>query len=207
MSNIFAPNGFQPVKRIDAGAWTDAQREYLIAAANTHKFFRGDIVVALTTGYIDRLADSGSDPTQGVLGVFMGCEYMSVAGGAPKWSPQFPGGDTAQDIKAYVIIDPMVMFQCWVGAAGPVGGGPAVQADIFTNFGFANGAGNTANGQSTAYLDYGVTSNTADATHPLTLQGLVKNPPGVNGTDVTSAGNMALVTLNVSNLHAGVPGV
>ena len=63
MSNVFSPNGFQPVKRIDSGVWNDAQREGLIAAANTHQFFKGDPIIALASGYIDRRTTNDRAPT------------------------------------------------------------------------------------------------------------------------------------------------
>lgn len=205
MANTFSPFGFQPQKRSDSAAWTDAQREYLIAAANTHTFFKGDPVVALTTGYIDRVA-IGSIPTQGTLGIFMGCEYMSTAGGTKKWSPQFPGGDTAADIKCWVITDPQVIFRCWVGTgSGSTAGGPAVQADLFANFNWQLGTGNAQSGISGAYLDYASSATTS--TLPLTIVGLVTQPAGTNGTDTTTAGNMVDVILNQSAFAVGRTGL
>ena len=53
MANSFAPQGFQPLRRYDGAAWSANQNRYKIAAANTHKFFHGDPVIILSTGYID----------------------------------------------------------------------------------------------------------------------------------------------------------
>lgn len=203
MSNVFAPNGFTPVRRIDGAAWDDQITKRLIASANTNKFYKGDPVSVLSTGYIDVVAP-GSLPTQGVLGIFMGCQYLSTASGSPKWSPQFPGGDAAADVTAYICMDPNVVFRAQVGNAGATGG-PAVLGDLNKNFNFAFGSGNTLSGISGAYLDYS-TKATTD-TLPFTLIGLVQDPPGVNGTDTGSAGNIVEVVFNQSAFKVGTTGV
>jgi len=177
----------------------------LIAAANTHKFFKGDPVVLLNTGYIDRVA-IGSIPTQGTFGIFQGCEYLSNARGNVGWSPQFPGGDTSTDVTAYLITDPNLIWRIWVGTgAASAAGGPATQADIGANYNWQVGTGNTLTGQSGAYLDYASAGTTN--TLPLTIVGLVQSPPGVNGTDATTAGNIVEVVLNQSAFKVGTTGL
>lgn len=205
MANVFSPNGFTFSRRVDGAALNDAQAPFKIAAANTHSFFKGDPVIALASGYIDRVA-IGSIPAQGTLGIFQGCSYYSIAQQRKVWSPMFPGGDTAQDVAAHVLIDPANIFTCWVGTgAASAAGGPATQADVFANFNWQIGTGNAANGQSGAYLDYASLATTI--TLPLTLYGLVTNPPGVNGTDVATAGNQVEVILNQAFLKTGRTGL
>lgn len=192
MANIFAPNGFKCVRRIDGASWTGNLSVYKIAAANTHKFYSGDPVTSLSTGYIDVVA-SGS--TQ-LAGIFIGCKYFSTARAAPFPSPQFPGGDTTTDVEAYVIDDPFATFQVQVGASAAAGG-PAVQADVQTNFGFQFGTPNTLSGQSGAYLDYSNKGTTT--TLPFRLINLISFPFGYNGTDLTTAGNLVEVSFNFIN--------
>lgn len=205
MTNVFSPNGFQFSRRVDGAALSDAPKAFKIAAANTHSFFKGDPVIALASGYIDRVA-IGSIPAQGTLGIFQGCEYYSTAQQRKVWSPQFPGGDTTQDITAYLLIDPNLIFTAWVGTgASSAAGGPATQADLFGNYNWQIGTGNTANGFSGAYLDYASFATTS--TLPLTIIGLVTNPPGVNGTDITSVGNQVEVILNQAFLKTGTQGL
>lgn len=204
MANVFSPNGLQPVRRFDGASWSDQLTTRLIAAANTHAFFRGDPVIALTTGYIDRVA-IGSIPTQGTLGVFWGCEFQATSSGTP-WSQTYPGAAQSVDTQALIITDPSVIFRIWVGTgASSVSGGPAVLADVGANFNWQVGTGNTLNGQSGAYLDY-ASLNTTN-TLPLTIIGLVQNPPGVNGTDITTAGNQVEVLLNQQAYKVGTTGV
>lgn len=204
MANTFSPNGFVPVRRFDGATWSDQLTPRLIAAANTHKFFRGDPVIALTTGYIDAVA-IGSIPTQGTLGIFWGCEFQATASGTP-WSNTYPGAAQTVDTNALIITDPNVIFRCWVGTgASSASGGPAVLADIGANFNWQIGTGTALSGISGAYLDYASLATTN--TLPLTIIGLVQNPPGVNGTDITTAGNQVEVLLNQQAYKVGTTGV
>lgn len=203
MSNTFSPNGFQAVRRLDGAAWTGSQNTALIAAANTHQFFFGDPVVRLSTGYIDRVAYS-SIPTQGTLGIFVGCKVVPGTSGSP-WG-WYQGVAQATDTVAYIIDDPMCIFRCWVGTGtSSAAGGPATIANISENFAWQVGTGNTSSGQSGAYLDYGTKGTTN--TYPLTIVGLVTSPPGVNGTDATTAGNIVEVVLNQQAYKVGTTGV
>ncbi len=205
MANTFAPNGFTDCRRYDGAAWNGSMSTALIAAANTHKFFKGDPVILLNTGYIDRVA-IGSIPTQGTFGIFQGCKYLSTAKGYTSWSPQFPGGDTTTDVEAYVITDPNLIWRIWVGTgASSASGGPAVQADVGANYNWQVGTGNTSTGLSGAYLDYASAGTTN--TLPLVITGLVTTPPGVNGTDITTAGNIVEVKLNQSAFNVGTTGL
>lgn len=204
MANTFAPNGFTPTRRVDGAAWTGQLTTALIAAAYATKIYRGDPVVALSTGYISRVA-IGSIPTQGTLGIFMGCEVPAGTSGVP-WSNRYPGAAQSADSKAFIITDPNVVFRCWVGTgSSSASGGPAVQADIYANFNWQVGTGNDNNGISGAYLDY-ASLNTTN-TLPLTLIGLVQDPPGVNGTDITTAGNLVEVVLNQAAFAVGRTGL
>lgn len=193
MANTFAPFGFIPDRRLDGAAPSANMSTYLISGTNSHSFFKGDPVTLLSSGFIDVVA-SGSTPIQGV---FIGCEYASVAKSYVTWSNQFPGGDvlSGTNVTAYVIDDPWITFKVQVGASGAVGG-PTVQADIGTNFGFQFGTGNTSSGLSGAYLDY--SNKGTSSTLPFRLLNMYSFPPGYNGYDITTAGNIVEVALNNS---------
>lgn len=206
MANVFAPNGLTAVRRLDGAAWSGAlsSTRNLIAHANTHHFFYGDPVVRLSTGYIDVVA-IGSIPTGGTLGIFQGAKYLSTSQGKTVWANQV-NGDMAADAEAYIIDDPNLVYRIWVGTgASSASGGPAVQGDIGENFNWQIGTGNSQNGISGAYLDY-ASKNTTD-TLPLSLVQLVQGPPGVNGTDITTAGNLVEVVLNQQAYKTGTTGV
>lgn len=204
MANVFTPQGLMPVRRRDGAAWTASITPYKVASANSHHFFAGDPVVRLSTGYIDVVA-IGSIPTQGTLGVFIGAKYQSTAQSKTVWSNQL-NGDMAADAEVYVVDDPNVVFRIWVGTgSSSTSGGPAVLADIGENFNWQIGTGNSSSGISGAYLDFASLGTTS--TLPLTIVGLVTNPPGVNGTDTTTAGNLVEVVLNQQAFQVGTTGV
>lgn len=203
MANTFAPFGLSPVRRIDGASWNDQVTTRMIAAANGHKFFRGDPVIQLASGYIDAVA-IGSIAAGGTLGVFLGCEFQATASGTP-WSSSYQAAQ-AQDTKAFICMDPMLVYRIWVGTgAASASGGPAVFADIGGNYNWQMGTGNALSGISGAYLDY-ASFNTTN-TLPLTIIGIVQDPPGMNGTDVTTAGNLVEVTLNQHVLAVGRTGL
>lgn len=203
MTNTFSPFGFLPVRRLDGAQWNAAMSPALIASTNTHQFFTGDPVIQLSTGYIDRVAYS-SIPTQGIFGIFVGAKTVPGATGTPYgW---YQGNTQSADTTAYVITDPNVVFRVQCGSSTTsAGAGPAVVASISENFAYAMGSGNTSSGISGAYLDFATKGTTS--TLPLTLIGLVTFPPNVNGTDTTTAGNVAEVIFNQQAYKLGTTGV
>lgn len=203
MSNVFSPNGFTVVRRQDGAAWTGNLSTYSILKTNTNKFYAGDPIIRLSTGYIDV---NTTLPTQGVAGIFTGCRYLSTAQGRVVWSAQFPGADAAADVEAYVIDDPSVVLRVWVGTgSSSAAGGPGAFADTGQNFSFKYGTANTLDGISGAYADY-ATFNTTN-TLPFTMIGAVTNPPGVNGTDIATAGNIIECTFNQQAFRVGTTGI
>lgn len=207
MANSFNPNGFSPVRMVNGAAWTDQIVTRKIAAANTHKFYKGDPVIALSTGYIDGGAGitPSALPTQGIWGIFWGCETIAGTSGSP-WSPTYAGVAQSADTTAFIILDPNTVFRCWVGTgSASAAGGPVTQADVFANINFALGTGNNSSGISGAYIDYAtiLTTNTL----PFTIFDIVTTPPGVNGTDITTAGNLVEVVMNQSAFKVGTTGL
>lgn len=205
MTNVFSPFGFKPVRRIDGAAWTAAPWQRSIAAANAHQIFSGDPVIGLSTGYIDGGAGItvGSLPSQGIVGIFLGCEFQASSSGSP-WSRSYAAGAQSVDTPAMLVIDPMTVFEAWVGTgSASAAGGPITNADIGKSINFQLGTGNTLSGLSGAYLDY-ATISTSTAALPFLVLGPVLDPPGVNGTDVASAGNRAYVVMNQNWLKAAV---
>ena len=204
MANVFSPNGFTSRRRLDGAAWTANQTRRLIAQANTHKFYSGDPVSNLATGYIDVTAP-GSLETEGIAGIFVGCTYLSIATGRRVWANTFQGADANADVTAYIIDDPWAVFKVWVGTgSSSAAGGPAVLADVGQNANFQFGTGNTSNGISGAYIDFNALGTTS--TYPFTIVGLIQDPPGANGTDITTVGNTVEVAFNQSQFKVGTTG-
>lgn len=177
----------------------------MIAAANTHQLFQGDIVVSLSTGYID-MATPGS--TQ-IAGVFVGCEYFSTAFNRRVQSNYWPGSGNTGDVDAFIIDDPNCVFlaQSWTASTNKMtlaNIGNNIQFNTYTN----NNAvpnGNTLNGLSGNVLNADVTGSTS------TYAFRVIDVPGIsasvspltqtvgaaaNGYDITTIYNVALVAFN-----------
>jgi len=214
-----APYGLKPACSITGGAWTEKTNVYYIAAnaggTTTYAtpIFTGDPVIWNTAnanqggGTIARYTFSGDGTTQvnatvantiPVLGVFWGCEYTLATGELVK-SQYWPGGVAVQagsQIKAYIIDDPMVVYDIQVSTWNDDKDQAIFTANLFgQNFGFGLGggganlvpqnptAGSTRTGQSAVYLatTFSANNNHANAAHtvatlPLKAIGYTPNP-------------------------------
>lgn len=190
MANTQAPWGFRPVRRVDAADWSTALETRQISSADTTTIGFGDVVKALTTGFITRAtaADNAlADP--GIYGVFLGCEYYDTALARKLWSPWWTGVTTALSgsVLAKVIPDPRVVFEVQVGGSTSTGG---VLADVGQNIGIGNGSVNTLSGFSTQFADQ--TTIQVTATLPFRIVNLSQKV----GNDNAAAYNTIEVVLN-----------
>lgn len=190
MANVQAPWGFRPVRRSDAADWSTAFETRQILNTNSTAIGFGDVVKALTTGYLTRAtaADNAlADP--GVYGIFIGCEYYDTAVAKKIFSPWWTGVSTALagSVLARVISDPRVVFEVQVGGSSSTG---CVLADVGANIGIGDGAVNTLSGFSAQFADQ-TTINTT-----ITLPFRVLNLSQKVGVDNTSAYNTVEVALN-----------
>lgn len=204
MANTFSPNGFIPVRRLDGAAWTGSQNLATIKASNTNAIYFGDLVVQSSLGYVDIAVSSTAAPTQGTIGVFVGCEVQATGQGSP-WG-FYPGTSQAVDTPCFIISDPMVVMRVWVGSSASgaiIGGGPLGQTNVGENFGYQSNTANanTLAGISAAYLDAANKGTTN--TLPFTIVGIPRDPPGVNGFSSASAGNVVEVAFNQQAYKVG----
>jgi hypothetical protein len=234
-----APFGLRPFSSISGGSWTEKTNEYYIyASANgliTYgtSIFTGDPVIynpdlatTLTTAptiarYPIDTATVANEVTP-VVGVFMGCEYLSNVTGTNNLikSPYWPAATqvvAGSRIKAFILDDPDVVYDIQVSTATNVlndarfGTAPATDAFFTQNFAFglaAGGAnilnpitGSTITGQSAIYLNLvgTVATDRLAATLPLKTIGFTPNPQNVifaaDGTTVNPFLNVR-VTIN-----------
>lgn len=175
MANLLAPFGFRVVGTRGGGAGPSFEIEARkIAAGNSTPIYRGDPVVALSTGYIAR-ATAG---TTQIEGVFKGCKYNSASqGGKLIYSPFWPGSDALADVEAYIEGGQNAIFRCQAS-------GSIAFADINANANFALGTPNPTLGLSGAMLDVATIGTTA--TLPFRILGLISDPPGENGTEASA---------------------
>lgn len=113
-----------------------------ILNSNTTAIYMGDPVSVQTTGVI---AQTASGVSNGLVGIFLGCEYTLT--GIRRVSPFWPGtaGAGATDIIAYYTTDPNIIYEIQADAA-------VSQANVGEQGTFTLGSGNTATGISTAVL-------------------------------------------------------
>lgn len=143
MANQDAAFGLRPIGRVGGTPYTGGQSRYRIAANYGTAIFQGDMVMQVTGGTVEIHADGGTVP---IVGVFNGCQYTDPTTGEQKFSNFYPASTNASDLIAFIIDDPMVVFEIQADAAFPV-------ADLFGNFDVVyTSAGSTTTGISGSEL-------------------------------------------------------
>ena len=183
MANQDAAFGMRPVGRIGGMPFTGGQSRYRIAADYGTSIFQGDMVAQVTGGRVEVHADGGTVP---IVGVFNGCSYTDPTTKEQKFSNFYPASTNASDIIAFIIDDPMVIFEVQCNAAFPV-------ADLLGNFDIVyTSAGSTTTGISGAELN--VSDGNTTATLPLKAIDISQDP---ENSDVSSdATNVHVVIQN-----------
>ena len=173
MANKDAAFGLRPIGRIGGTPYTGGQSRYRIASNYGTAIFQGDMVMHVTGGGIEIHADAGTVP---IVGVFNGCRYTDPTTGKETFSNFYPASTAAADIEAFVIDDPMVIFEIQAAIAMPV-------ADLLGNFDIVyTTAGSTVTGISGAELQ--VTDGGTGTTLPLKAIDISRDP---ENSDVGSA--------------------
>lgn len=155
---VNAPNGLVPVNTGNGNTWNGQTTAYPITATYNTALFTGDTVTLGTAGTV-----IASVASQAVLGVFAGCEYITNSNKYtiryPYW-PGNPGVVSGTQPVAYVIDDPRVRFTVQEASAAGASGTPLTQAVVGNNADIVLSTGNTANGQSRAFLNNASTATT-----------------------------------------------
>jgi hypothetical protein len=173
MANQDAAFGLRPVKRIGGTPFTGGQSRYRIAANYGTSIFQGDMVAQVTGGGVEIHADGGTVP---IVGVFNGCMFTDPTSGEQTFSAFYPASTNASDIIAFIIDDPMAIFEIQANAAFPI-------ADLLGNFDIVyTTAGSTASGISGAELDVATGATTAGL--PLKVIDISEDP---ENSDVSTA--------------------
>ena len=185
MANLFAPFGFHHVNARSGATPSYENETRKIALGNTTPINYGDPVVMLSTGYITRATPG----TTQIAGIFLGATYNSISlSGRLMPMRNWPGNsDAIGDADALIIANGDQVLK--VQANGLV-----TRGNIGNNANFAIGTPSALLGTSGAYLDVATIGTTA--TLPFRIIDLVTDPPGENGTDITSINNMVLVRFN-----------
>lgn len=187
MANTNAPFGFRQYS--GNGSAPTYEQIAVQIAYNASAIYYGDPVEPDANGQVVR--GDGTTGNAGVAGIFVGCKYLSVSQKRTVWSNYWPGTDVAsnQTVEGYIINDPNAKFVVQNGSSSAIG----LDA-INANASYTIGTGNAANGISGATLDRA--SIDVTATLPFRIVGLVQDPPGSPGTDITSGYNWVIVAFN-----------
>jgi hypothetical protein len=194
MANTNAPFGFRQYS--GTGSSPTFEQVAVRINYNAGAIYFGDPVTLQADGSVAQSASTGATPgILGIAGIFVGCEYVSVAQKRKVWSNYWPGSDVASSnyVTGYVINDPTAKFVAQSDSTGL-----ANPADVNATIGFVIGTGTAANGLSGAYLD-STTLNTAtyNVNAPFRVVSIVTDPPGSQGSVGNSqAYDWAIVAFN-----------
>ena len=192
-----APNGFQPVKKLDGSAWTGATNPYQIANAYATALFRGDPVTTLADGTLG-VGVAGAT----CVGVFWGVKYTDSTGVVKfmNYWPGNPGVLTGSTVEALVIDDPNTVFSIQETSGTGTAGTPLALADRGLNINFLYTAGSTATGSSAVSINNATEADTA------TLNCKILQLDPTPGNAVGAFANW-LVVLNNHFYRGGVTGI
>lgn len=197
MANTNAPFGFRSFGHQDGSAPTMGLSRYFILSSDTTSYFCGDPVAlsSATPGYIQLYGGSSLAPI--CLGIFAGCEYYAPAVGRVVWDNKYvtgSGATSSNPVTAYVISDPEMQFLVQASSAGLGSSNIGGNASLLSG---TQGAGNTLTGISAATIN-SATGTVAGSSYPFRIVDVYSNfaPPGVNGTDNSSAYNVFVVAPN-----------
>jgi len=193
-----APNGFQPVKKLDGSAWTGATNPYQIANAYATALFRGDPVTILAADGTLGVGVAGAT----CVGVFWGVKYTDSTGVVKfmNYWPGNPGVLTGSVVEALVIDDPNTVFSIQETSATGTAGTPLALADRGLNINFLYTAGSTSTGSSA------VSINNASEADTSTLNCKILQLDPTPGNAVGAFANW-LVVLNNHFYRGGVTGI
>lgn len=198
MANATTGFGFQSFGRAEGGSPTAGLTRVFVNSTDTRAIFTGDLVQDSTgtTTISGPTVNVSTDIDVGntvIRGVFAGCEYYSDDVGRVVWSAYFPGSVSAtagSATTAYIIDDPSQLF---------IVRSTAVIASSYLgmNVGFLyNASGDTRTGQSRETMGVTPTSTAAPGTFRLVDFYSNYAPPGADGTDNASAGQILVVRPN-----------
>lgn len=173
MASVSSPYGLRPVNMIGGQSYTSGTREITVSTNNSAAMFAGD-VIQLTNGQPAALTSTPTaGTTAGIIGVMVGCRFVSPATKQPLWSQYLPanaitGGYT--NVYIEVVDDPDVIFAIQGSAAfGSLTNGP--DGAIGKNAALGNfSAGSTTTGNSGVNLVVGTNGASLATTATLAMR-------------------------------------
>ena len=174
MATTATPNGAEPVNTLSAsGSYSGKVRHMKIANNYGTAIFYGDFVKPVAAGGVE--LDAGT-ATLTPIGIFVGCSYTDPTSNQLTFSQYYPASTAADDISAYVVDDPDLVFKIQADAT-------LAQTTMFLNAGAVQTAGSTDFGRSKNALDASTAATTA--TLPLRIVEFVEGPTSAVGDAFT----------------------
>ena len=153
MSTSATPHGARPVGSIISCAFNNQVKHYKIKNAYGTSIFYGDFVKMGDDNPNTTIQlDSGTTALT-PIGIFLGCQYTDPTTGQFTPNQYFPASTAADDIVAFVAIDPFLIMQMQCDGA-------ADQDDLGKNCAVVQTAGSTAIGNSKNSVDISTVATT-----------------------------------------------
>ena len=157
MATTASPYGLKAVNHIGGTPYAGSTRLLPIASGYAVNIYNGSIVQIAAAGTIEIVTVTGNGGggaaasfPAGTIGVFVGVTYTDPNLGTVVFRQSFPTGTVANDIQAYIIDDPDVIFMAQADAA-------VTQADLGQNTHLAavqsTTTGSTTTGNSSSAVD------------------------------------------------------
>ena len=176
MATTATPMGAEPVGTLSAsGSFTGKVRHIKIASGYATAIFYGDFVKLVSSGTVEKSAITTA-VVAGTVGIFVGCAYTDPSTNQKTFNQQYPASTAADDIVAYVVDDPKLLFQMQAdGSIAQTGLGNNVKAN--------SNAGSTSIGRSKNSLDADTIDT--DNSFPLRIVDFVDGPNSTVGDAFT----------------------
>jgi len=186
MATTASPYGLKAVNHIGGTPYAGATRLLPIASGYGTNIYNGSIVSIVAAGTIEIVTVTGNGGggaaasfPAGTIGVFVGVTYTDPNLGTVVFRQNFPTGTVADDIQAYVIDDPDVIFQAQADAA-------VTQADLGQNTHLAAAQSTTTGDTTTGNSNSAVTATTnTTATFAFRIVDFVDSPTSTVGDAFT----------------------
>ena len=157
MATTATPYGLKAVNHIGGTPYAGSTRLLPIASGFGTNIFNGSIVKIAAAGTVEVVTVTGNGGggaaasfPAGTIGVFVGCTYTDPNLGTVVFRQNFPTGTVADDIQAYVVDDPDVIFMAQAdGAVAQTGLGQNTHLAAVQ----ATGTGDTTTGNSNSAID------------------------------------------------------
>jgi len=112
---VSKPYGLQPVNLIGGQVYAGSTRLFRIASGYATSIYYGDVVKINSDGTV--VKDTGTS-TATPVGIFLGCTYTNPSTKQKLNYQYYAGGTAADDIQAYVVDDPDVLFKMAAVSSG-----------------------------------------------------------------------------------------